>query len=117
MTPRENLLSIYRREGYEKVPYGFGMYPHLCEVYGKKQAQTLRTGPKKALYQLKLIIADCLLWYSCCHDTIISRMQQAYISPSMISTTRFFGWTGQGYACLCPRSKHEKARYNMGNTG
>jgi hypothetical protein len=33
MTRRENLLSLYRRQGYEHVPVGFGLCPALEAQY------------------------------------------------------------------------------------
>lgn len=44
MTPRENLLSLLRREGYEAVPYEFMLCPSLVEEFEK------RTGEKELDY-------------------------------------------------------------------
>ena len=33
MTPRENLISLYRRQGYEHAPVGLGLCPSLQERY------------------------------------------------------------------------------------
>jgi uroporphyrinogen decarboxylase len=41
MTPRENLLNLFRRQGYEYVPVQFYLCPHLCEVYREKTKSDL----------------------------------------------------------------------------
>jgi len=33
MTRRENLLSLYRRQGYQHAPVGFSLCPALWEKY------------------------------------------------------------------------------------
>lgn len=38
-TPRENLLRMLRRQGYDQVPYEFFLCPHLIEVF-KEQEKT-----------------------------------------------------------------------------
>ena len=46
MNQRENLLSLYKRTGYEKVPFSFDLCPSLMEkfreIYGtdKSPAET-----------------------------------------------------------------------------
>ena len=41
MTKRENILSLYRRTGYEKAPIEFGLCPSLDEIYKSKTGTTL----------------------------------------------------------------------------
>jgi uroporphyrinogen decarboxylase len=36
MTPRENLLSLYRRTGYETVPVGMHFCPSLVEEFNRR---------------------------------------------------------------------------------
>ena len=40
MTPRENLLSLLRRNGYERVPVEFDMCPKLIEEYERRYGAT-----------------------------------------------------------------------------
>jgi uroporphyrinogen decarboxylase len=39
MTPRENVLSLFRRTGYEFAPVGFSMCPTLWDAYKKKAGE------------------------------------------------------------------------------
>jgi uroporphyrinogen decarboxylase len=41
VTPRENLLSLLRRQGYKTAAVKFKLCPHLCEVYKQKTASEL----------------------------------------------------------------------------
>ena len=36
MTPRENLLSLYRREGYTSAPVGFHLCPSLEQEFARR---------------------------------------------------------------------------------
>ncbi len=40
MTPRENLLSLYRRQGYETVPVEFSLCPTLVDTFRSKYGPT-----------------------------------------------------------------------------
>jgi uroporphyrinogen decarboxylase len=40
MTPRENLLSLYRRQGYQHAPVEFGLCPSLQEEYKRRAGDT-----------------------------------------------------------------------------
>lgn len=40
MTPRENLLGMYRRQGYRHAPVGFGLCPSLWETYRELAGDT-----------------------------------------------------------------------------
>ena len=41
MTVRENLLSLYRRTGYETAPVSFGLCPSLCQTYSEREHSDL----------------------------------------------------------------------------
>ncbi len=41
MNARENLLSIFRRQGFESVPVQFYLCPHLCEVFKQQTGSDL----------------------------------------------------------------------------
>jgi uroporphyrinogen decarboxylase len=36
MTPRENIMSMYRRQGYQNAPVGFGLCPSLREEFQRR---------------------------------------------------------------------------------
>ena len=40
-TPRDNLLRLLHRQGYDAVPYEFALCPHLIEVYHEKEGSSL----------------------------------------------------------------------------
>lgn len=40
-TPRENLLRLLHRQGYDAVPYEFALCPHLVDVYKEKEKSSL----------------------------------------------------------------------------
>ena len=40
MTNRENFLSLVRRKGYERVPYGYQMCPTIREKYDAWRRET-----------------------------------------------------------------------------
>lgn len=44
MTPRENLLSLLRREGYDRPPVFFELCPHLMEVFRARAEAAGRPG-------------------------------------------------------------------------
>ncbi len=59
MTKRENLISLYRRKGYEKAPVSFSLCPSLMETY--RRATGASVGPEETFGFSERSISDGIL--------------------------------------------------------